>query len=187
MYWWESAANLLAQNKIKRFGLITTNSIKQAFNKKVLEHHLKKSGISLHFVIPDHPWVDVKDGAAVRVALTSAIAETQQVGTLQKVLQETIGEDGVAEIVVETTNGVIYSDLTIGSDVASMQSLKANENMSFQGVIPLGTGFRLEKTDLERLGFDINNLPSVIKSYMIGRDLVQNFQQRWIIDFFGFS
>jgi hypothetical protein len=68
-----------------------------------------------------------------------------------------------------------------------MQSLKANENMSFQGVIPLGTGFRLEKTDLERLGFDINNLPSVIKSYMIGRDLVQNFQQRWIIDFFGFS
>jgi hypothetical protein len=184
MYWWESAANLLAQNKIKRFGFITTNSIKQAFNKKVLEYHLKKSGISLHFVIPDHPWVDAKDGAAVRVALTSAIAEPQQVGTLQKVVQETIGEDGVAEILVETTNGLIYSDLTIGSDVASMQSLKANENMSFQGVIPLGKGFRLEKTDLERLKLDINNLPSVIKPYMIGRDLVQNFQEKWIIDFF---
>ena len=187
MYWWESAANLLAQNKIKRFGFITTNSIKQAFNKKVLEYHLKKSGISLHFVIPDHPWVDVKDGAAVRVALTSAIVEPQQVGTLQKVIQETVGKDGVAEIVVETINGMIYSDLTIGSEVASMQSLKSNENMSFQGVIPIGDGFKVDEQDLKRFGYSSLSLPPVIKPYVIGMDIVRKPKQKWIIDLFGYN
>ncbi|MFM7580215.1 MAG: DNA methyltransferase, partial [Microcystaceae cyanobacterium] len=173
MYWWEKAANLLAQKKIKRFGLITTNSIKQAFNRPVLLHHLKESELSLYYAIPDHPWVNVKDGAAVRVALTVAISGNEQEGIFQEVTQELPGDDGVVEVTLITNTGKIYADLTIGSDIASMQPLKANENMSFQGVIPLGKGFRLTREMLLSLGFNINNLPSVIRPYMIGRDLVQ--------------
>ena len=48
---------------------------------------------------------------------------------------------------------MIYSDLTIGSEVASMQSLKSNENMSFQGVIPIGDGFKVDEQDLKRFGY----------------------------------
>ncbi|MFM8293981.1 MAG: class I SAM-dependent DNA methyltransferase, partial [Microcystaceae cyanobacterium] len=184
MYWWEKAANLLAQKKIKRFGLITTNSIKQAFNRPVLLHHLKESELSLYYAIPDHPWVNVKDGAAVRVALTVAISGNEQEGIFQEVTQELPGDDGVVEVTLITNTGKIYADLTIGSDIASMQPLKANENMSFQGVIPLGKGFRLTREMLLSLGFNINNLPSVIRPYMIGRDLVQIPQKKWIIDFF---
>ena len=187
MYWWESAANLLAQNKIKRFGFITTNSIKQAFNKKVLEYHLKKSGISLHFVIPDHPWVDVKDGAAVRVALTSAIGEIQQVGTLQKVIEKTFGDDGVAEIIVETTNGVIYSDLTIGSDIASVQTLKANKSMACVGYQLTSQGFVITEELAYKLDVNFCTEKSNIWPLLTGRDITQNNRKLYAIDLFTYN
>ncbi|MCC6158978.1 MAG: DUF559 domain-containing protein [Deltaproteobacteria bacterium] len=37
MYWWEKAAGLVRAEKLKRFGFITTNSITQVFNRKVIE------------------------------------------------------------------------------------------------------------------------------------------------------
>ena len=40
MYWWQKAAELLAGKKIHRFGFITTNSIHQTFNRRVLEPFL---------------------------------------------------------------------------------------------------------------------------------------------------
>src|SRR5690606_10814326 len=35
--WWHKAANLAAKNKIRRFGLIGTNSIKHVYNRRVIE------------------------------------------------------------------------------------------------------------------------------------------------------
>ena len=35
MYWWEKAAELARAGKLTRFGFITTNSLRQAFNRKV--------------------------------------------------------------------------------------------------------------------------------------------------------
>src|SRR3546814_900909 len=60
MYWWHHAAQLTRRGAVERFGLITTNSIRQSFNRRVLEPHLsdKKQPLSLVFAIPDHPWVD---------------------------------------------------------------------------------------------------------------------------------
>ena len=69
MFWWHHAAQLVAHGEVRRFGLITTNSLKQTFNRRVVQGALDK-GIALAFAIPDHPWVDSADGAAVRIAMT---------------------------------------------------------------------------------------------------------------------
>ncbi len=37
MYWWDRSAKMLHQGRTKRFGLITTNSITQPFNRKVIQ------------------------------------------------------------------------------------------------------------------------------------------------------
>ena len=187
MYWWNYAAKLEQSKALKRFGFITTNSITQSFNRKVVEANLsEQQPLSLIFAIPDHPWIDSADGAAVRVAMT--VGETGITsGKLLGIQKEFYEDDGTAIVEFSELKGVIHPDLTVGADVTSMVPLKANYRMSFQGVIPLGDGFRLDKNELISLDLDPNNLPSVIKPYMIGRDLVQQHQQRWVIDFFGLT
>ncbi len=41
MYWWHKAALLVRAGKVARFGLIATNSLRQTFNRRVVEGHLK--------------------------------------------------------------------------------------------------------------------------------------------------
>lgn len=57
MFWWHHAARLLAAQKIQRFGFITTNSIHQTFNRRVLEPFLadEKHPLHLAYAIADHP------------------------------------------------------------------------------------------------------------------------------------
>ncbi|GAB3833648.1 hypothetical protein GCM10028895_52860 [Pontibacter rugosus] len=72
MYWWYKAAEILATDKTERFGFITTNSITQSFNRRVLQAFMEaKEPISITYAIPDHPWVDSGDGAQVRIAMTA--------------------------------------------------------------------------------------------------------------------
>ena len=54
---------------LKRFGLVTTNSITQVFQRRVMERHLNaKAPVSLIMAIPDHPWTKAtRDAAAVRM------------------------------------------------------------------------------------------------------------------------
>jgi len=40
MYWWHKAAALVCSGLLSRFGFITTNSVTQAFNRRVLQAHL---------------------------------------------------------------------------------------------------------------------------------------------------
>ena len=59
MYWWDHAASLLTceATMLRRFGLVTTNSISQVFQRRVMERHLQaEQPISLVMAIPDHPW-----------------------------------------------------------------------------------------------------------------------------------
>jgi hypothetical protein len=73
MYWWNQAAVKARGQKLRRFGLITTNSITQTFNRKVLQEHLSASNpLSIIYAIPDHSWIDSADGAAVRISITVA-------------------------------------------------------------------------------------------------------------------
>ncbi len=138
MYWWAHAAALVATGAAQRMGLITTNSLRQTFNRRVVQAALdsassgllggvglvsasasggsgainasflggagagtagglilskaqksapgdthpsaasglgapafdSKQPVALVFAIPDHPWVDSANGAAVRIAMT---------------------------------------------------------------------------------------------------------------------
>ncbi len=76
MYWWDHAADLLTKPKtqLRRFGLVTTNSITQTFQRRTIERHLTaKRPLSLTMAIPDHPWTKAApDAAAVRIAMTVA-------------------------------------------------------------------------------------------------------------------
>ncbi len=95
MFWWQKAAELLAAKKIRRFGFITTNSIHQTFNRRVLEPFLadEKKPIHLAYAIPDHPWVDSADGAAVRISMTVGSGGSAG-GNLDEVVWESSTHDG---------------------------------------------------------------------------------------------
>jgi len=43
MYWWEKAASLVRAGAVRQFGFITTNSLRQTFNRRVVEWHLSGS------------------------------------------------------------------------------------------------------------------------------------------------
>ena len=81
MYWWQHAAALVNAGAVQRFGFITTNSLKQTFNRRIVQQALA-DGLHLAFAIPDHPWVDSADGAAVRIAMTVGTATKNGDGKL---------------------------------------------------------------------------------------------------------
>jgi len=189
MYWWEKAALATRAGKLRRFGLITTNSLRQTFNRRVLEPHLAdpKTPLSLVFAIPDHPWVDAGDGAAVRIAMTVA-APGAVPGRLVTVTEERKGEtegEGRA-VALSIEKGRIHSNLRIGADVAGALALRANEGLAYQGVIPGGDGFFIAKAEVDRR-FAAERDAGVIKRYLNGREFVEFAPARYVIDLLGLS
>ena len=185
MYWWAVAAQKVSTAVARRFGFITTNSITQPFNRSVIE----QAKCSLVFAIPDHPWVDSNDGADVRIAM-SVCGGSRDAAFVAQVLDEQLIEDGFGEHRVTLdfrSCGHINSDLSCGIDVSGAKPLRANRDIAVQGMNPLGLGFRLRESDLRRLAIDQHDLPSHLKPYMIGRDLVGHTEPKWVIDFFGLS
>lgn len=167
-----------------RFGLVTTNSITQKFNRAVVEQAAESGSVKLDFAIPDHPWYD--EGAAVRIAMTVGAAEAQN-PTIGRVVNEakTKAADLDYVRISETQVSEIHPDLSTGAKATSAQSLLANERLCYQGVNPVGEGFRLSPKELHELGYSDKNLPPAIKKYIIGRDLAQKPEERFIIDFYG--
>ncbi|MCX9147474.1 class I SAM-dependent DNA methyltransferase [Erythrobacter sp. WG] len=184
MYWWHLAAQACALKSTRRFGFITTNSITQPFNRSVIE----QAQCCLAFAVPDHPWVDEKDGAAVRIAMTVAAASEQE-GVLTEVIDESALADGYGEVAVSlrSAKGRISSALRLGANTEAALELAANQALAVQGMNPLGLGFRLEADDLAQYGIDQNALPANLKPYLIGRDLVQRHEPKWVVDFYGLS
>src|SRR5205823_339003 len=99
MYWWHRAAQEVFSGRARRFGLITTNSLPQAFSRRIVKAQLDRvEGISLAFAIPDHPWVDASDAAAVRIAMTVGIKGREKPGRLLNIVHEEPLPDGEAEV-----------------------------------------------------------------------------------------
>jgi hypothetical protein len=181
MYWWHRAALLIESGSARRFGLITTNSIVQDYSRRVLDMHSDR--VRLIFAINNHPWPELSDSANVDVAITvvGALSDGSpaRLGTVVRSGQE---EEGVA--VKYATVSVISSSLT-ASATRDLNKLQANANLCFQGVVPAGEGFKLtpdEKRKLSELG---ETSPSLIRPYVIGRDLVQVAASKYIVDAFG--
>jgi hypothetical protein len=188
MYWWHKAAVAVASGAAARFGLITTNSIVQEYSRPVLERHINDpAGIVVHFAIPDHPWVESRDGAAVGVAMTVGVSRKTAGAnaTLGRVTSEDAESD--AAIVEYWSVTAINAGLTGGSSAKSLTALKANRTMCFQGIVPSGKGFKLTPEELEAIGYRTDQLPPVLRTYIIGRDLVQRPDAKYIVDFFGLT
>ncbi len=233
MYWWQRAADLTRMGALRRFGLITTNSIRQTFNRRVLADAMTASAsaergarsaergarsaerekIPLHlgFAIPDHPWTDASDGAAVRIAMTVGSAAPGE-GLLLTVTAEhdTEESEGIAVSFASKT-GVIHSDLSIGANVAAAVALRANEDIGSRGVQLIGAGFIVTPEEAARLLPPVvpaqagtqshggaqtamldsrlrgNDSKSVIHHYRNGRDLTDTPRGVQVIDAFGLT
>lgn len=184
-YWWHRAAKEVRQGSVKRLGLITTNSIRQSENRKVMETHLKgQPPLGLVMAVPDHPWVD--DGADVRVAMTVAERVTPGDARLARLL-EVATERGTHLELRERVVRNIHADLRAGADTTSAQALLANKNVSFQGVQVAGRGFIVNADQVQQLGYDVDHLPPVIRPYLGGKELVDKWRGRFVIDCYGYS
>lgn len=189
MYWWDKAAQLLRSGRIQRFGFITTNSIHQTFNRRVLEKHMNTDKNPLHivFAIPDHPWVDTVDGAAVRIAMTVGDMGSF-IGSFVSVRNETEISDGEHQVSIVSTTGSISSSLKPGPDLGCVQELVGNSNLSNHGVIRGGEGFLVDYPTAEKLGLrDRAGHNKHIRRIVNGKDLTDRDHQKYVIDGFGLS
>jgi hypothetical protein len=182
MYWWHHAACLVRAGAAKRFGFITTNSLRQTFNRRVVQAALggeavsaaaghagglmlpnaqksapgtPRSGLpalSLAFAIPDHPWVDGAGDANVRIAMTVGAAGAHE-GRLLTVAEERSGADGgEVQVVLAEQRGLLHADLRVGANVASAKPLAANAGVSSPGVKLHGAGFIVSREQAAALG-----------------------------------
>jgi hypothetical protein len=189
MYWWHIAALAVRTGRARRFGFITTNSLRQTFNRRVVEAHLKvvPNPLQLAFAIPDHPWVDAADGAAVRIAMTVGSLDTGE-GLLQTVTAERETGEDAHEVTLAAREGRIHADLTIGADVAGAVPLQANLGISCPGVKLHGAGFIVTPEQAACLGLGQEaGLDRVIRPYRNGRDLTDKPRGVMVIDLFGLT
>jgi hypothetical protein len=184
MHWWDKAAVAVESGQTRRFGFITTNSLPQKFNRRVLESRLRaKSPISIAFAIPNHPWIDETDGASVRIAMTVGQSGTRD-GLLLTVLDEAKAPDDIS---FSSRTGIIHSDLTIGAAVVEAQSLRANADVASNGCALNGAGFILDRPTADTLVAGTDAMGLVVKPYRNGRDLTGSPRLAYVIDLFGYD
>jgi hypothetical protein len=193
-FWDEAAERLLAKgtkdrpNPLRRFGFITTNSVTQVFSRRVIEQRMTgKTPLSLVYAIPDHPWLKAADKAAVRIAMTVAVA-----GAAEGVLAGVVKEDGLntdtPSVELATKAGHITAGLTIGADLSKARSLWANEALCSPGVKLHGAGFIVAPGRAAQLGLGkVPGLENHIHAYRNGRDLADRPRGVMVIDLFGLT
>ena len=189
MYWWHKSADLVQSNSIKKFGFITTNSISQVSQRKIIDFHLK-NGVRLFFAIPDHPWSEGE--AAVRIAMTAAQLDNQklmkiaQLGVVISEREAVTPEDTADRVEIKWQNaGTIFSDLRIGIDFGNISKMKSNSILVGAGVKLHGSGFLVDEEEMKEWGEEY--LSSVVKKYKNGRDLFAKSRDLHVMDFFGLT
>jgi hypothetical protein len=183
LYWWNRAANLLTSkgSVLRRFGFVTTNSVTQVFNRRVLEHAiLAKKPVSLIMAIPDHPWTNAtKDAAAVRIAMTVGEAGAKE-GQLREVVQESNLDTDQPTLIFKERVGRINSDLTVGTDLTSAVPLQANGGVASMGPALGGRGFILTASEARHFAADLS--ASWLRRLTTGRDITDHHRNRYVID-----
>jgi len=179
LYWWVNAAHLLRQKATHRFGLISTNSISQSMNRKATEPALFSSSTDgVVWAIPDHPWLDSSDGAAVRIAMTIG-GPRERGAQLVRVLDEMTQEDGQVAVTLSVALvPEIHSDLSGGAAVVDAVALRSNERVCFVALVRFGEGFVVDPATAAQLE------SSVVHPLITGRDVNQAPTPKFVIDFF---
>jgi SAM-dependent methyltransferase len=194
MYWWHRAAERVGANKARRFGFVTTNSISQPYSRGLIQEHLtaKKNAIKLLYAIPDQPWIEASEGADVRVAMTVAAPTSDptmpRIASVSEVASGIL-DDASSLGVLERSVKRIGADLSAdeGETVRVVTPLNANKLCCYQGVVPAGDGFKLLPSSFAHLGFTRQNKPSVVRPYILGRDIAGLRQEKFIIDLYGLT
>ncbi|MDP1832316.1 MAG: hypothetical protein Q8K67_09680 [Geothrix sp.] len=211
LYWWHRAALEVRTGRARRFGLITTNSLRQVRQRGVLAHHCsvpltvphrsspvkkkrtgeergetvrKHEGLSplkLLWAIADHPW---QGGAAVRIAMTVGGLEGPPV--LARVTAESRMPDPehAAEglVIEEFPVDRIHEDLSGGARVAGAVALKANDGLCSPGMKLHGNGFIVTPEQWKDWG-----RPNLVHPYRNGRDLTDQPRNVMVIDLYGLT
>ena len=181
LYWWHKAAESVQSGRARRFGLITTNSLTQSFNRRVIAHHMSgKPPLKLLWAIPDHPWTE--EGAAVRIAMTVGGLEGQP--WLGRVIEERSADTPEAEAEAVRVEGravdLINEDLSAGANVAGAAALASNFGLSCNGMMLAGSGFIVTPGQWNAWG-----CPDVVRPYRNGKDLSDKPRGAMVIDLFG--
>jgi hypothetical protein len=175
-YWWYRASQAVVMGRTIRAGLITTNSIVQAKNRTLMRDAADQ-GAHVVWAVPDHPWVDGSDGAAVRVTLT-VIGRDQRRATVVRV-----GDD--ARVLSEARVRRLNDDLSAYADVptAAAQPLLANTGLSWQGFKLVGDGFIVQPEEARVLLAEDLRHGAIVRPLRNGRDLATRPRGVSVIDF----
>lgn len=164
-YWFERTRAMIEEGRIRRAGLLATQSIRGGKNQRTLKR-IKESG-DIFMAWSDRKWI--LDGAAVHVSFVAFDDGTEQHRLL----------DGEA---VSSIN----ADLTTGLDLTEVARLRENRGIAFQGVT-LGGGFDLTRDEAVRMlasrNPDGRNNTDVIRPWVSSTDLVGRHRDKWVIDF----
>jgi len=171
-YWFEKARAAIQSGKLKRAGLLATNSIRGGASRKVLER-IRETG-QIFMAWSDEPWV--VEGAAVRISLVGLDRGDEQERNL----------DGRAV-------SVIHADLTGGSasgsalDLTKARRLRENLGIAFMGDTK-GGAFDISG-ELARQWLALppnpNGRPNsdVIRAWWNSMDVTRRPRDCWIVDF----
>ena len=156
---------MIEQGKVKRAGLLATNSIRGGANRLVLDR-IKMTG-DIFMAWSDRDWI--LDGAAVNVSM--------------------IGFDSGVETVRQLDGNTvtrINADLTAAADLTQAKRLTENRDLAFQGPVKVG---KFEITDEIAKAMlrqpNPNRRPNseIIRPWMNGWDITNRPRNMWIIDF----
>ena len=162
------------------FWFLQRSAAKQSYSPKV----------SLIFVIPDHPWVDSSDGAAVRIAITAARAghhEATLLSVKREHEKEATPDDDLVEV-FSLAAGKAHANLKVGANLNKAAALQANRGICAVGFKTIGAAFQVDQETASSLGLGtIEGCEKHIRPYLNGRDLAAERRGLYVIDFFGLS
>src|SRR5690606_18583417 len=88
----------------------------------------------------------------------------------------------------EESRGTLFSNLTIGIDITSVQPLRANSEISDRGMMLFGSGFIVTYDEAVRLGLGrVSGIERHVRPYRNGRDITRSPRGVLVIDLFGLT
>ena len=159
--------HLLATNGC--FGLLATNTIAQGDTRGVGLEKLTQLGCTIPQAVPSRKWPG------------SANLEVAHVWLRKGKWSGPFVLDG------KTVVGISAFLSESATELATPQTLVANDDKSFQGAVVLGTGFILEPEAAQSLITNDARNKAVLRLYLNGEDVTSRPDQsasRWIINFF---
>jgi hypothetical protein len=149
LYWWHKSAKEIREKKSLRFGLITTNTIRQERQRIIIDFHQRhEEPIRLFFAIPDHPWAE--GDAAVTVTMTGADLEPKIQLSKAPVLGILTRKENSQEFEILYKNEkFITSSLRASLSATDATQLQSNLNLAAKGFEPGCLGFIVEKNKFQ--------------------------------------